>query len=476
MAESKQYDLAVIGGGPAGYVGAIRASQLGLSACVIERDKPGGVCLNIGCIPSKALIHQASIFSSTKALEAMGVRVDVSSFDYEKVFEKSRKAADSLSKGVTFLLKKNSVDLLRGTGKLTGTNEVTVDGATKITAKHILVATGSRPIEIPGFPVDEETVLTSNGALMLTKLPKKLVILGGGIIGCEFAHVMNAFGVEVVIVEMLEHILPMEDRDVADELAKDFKKRGIVMHTSTKAVSMQKTKTGVELTLAPVAVDSSANSAEASKADSFALEADKMLVVVGRRPNTQGLGLEDVSVETEDGFVNVGDYYRTKNPSIYAVGDAIRTPLLAHVASKEAEIAVEHIAGHNPLPAVDPNLIPTAIYTEPQVASLGLNEGKANDEGIEHKIAKFPYRGAGKSVAVEHSEGFVKLLYDDTTKEILGAQIVGANATELIHEILLAKKAELLPEDVATMIHAHPTLSEAVMEAYRVAEGWAIHI
>jgi dihydrolipoamide dehydrogenase len=464
VGETKQYDLIVIGAGPAGYVGAIRASQLGLSSCVIEKEKPGGVCLNIGCIPSKALINQASIFSSIKQLEEMGVKVDVSEFDYEKVFKKSRKAADTLSKGVNFLLKKNGVDLISGTGKITGANEVTVNGETKLSAEQILVATGSAPIEIRAFPVDEKTVLTSNGALMLTELPTKLIILGGGYIGCEFAYVMNSFGVEVIIVEMLDQILPMEDTDVADQLAKAFKKRKIVMHTSTKAESMTKTDNGIELTLSP------------SEGETFTVDAEKLLVVVGRTPNTADIGLETVGIETERGFIPVGDFYQTSTPSIYAVGDVVRTPLLAHVASKEAEIAVEHMAGHSPEPRIDPNLIPAAVYTEPQVGSFGLNEKKAKEAGIAYSTAVFPYRGAGKAVAVEHSEGFVKLLYDETTKEILGAQVIGADATELIHEILLAKKAELLPEDIATMIHAHPTLSEAVMEAHRVAEGWAIHI
>jgi len=469
MAETTQYDVVIIGAGPAGYVGAIRASQLGLSACVIEKEKPGGVCLNIGCIPSKALIHQATLVLGVANLESIGLTIDRSGLDYEKVFKKSRKAADTLSKGVNFLLKKNSVDLVAGTAVITGPNEVTVDGERKINGKHVIVATGSRPVELPDFPVDEETVLTSNGALMLTELPKRMIILGGGYIGCEFAYVMNAFGVEVVIVEMLDQILPMEDPEIAAQLTKTFKKREITIHTSTKAVGMKKSKTGVELEL------------EGSDGKSFTEEADKLLVVVGRRPNTSDLGLEEVGVELERGFVKVGDYYQTKVPSICAVGDVVASPLLAHVASKEAEIAVEHIAAehsgsHEPEPRVDPNLIPAAVYTEPQVASFGMNEAKAKDAGITYETASFPYRGAGKSVAVEHPDGFVKLVYRTETHEILGAQIIGADATELIHEILLAKKAELLPEDIATMIHAHPTLSEAIMEAHRAAEGWAIHV
>lgn len=462
MAETKSFDLAVIGGGPAGYVGAIRASQLGLSACVIEMDKPGGVCLNIGCIPSKALIHQAESFLEIKTLESMGVKVDTADFDYSAVFKKSRKAADTLSKGVNFLLKKNSVELIAGRGRITGKNEVTVDDGTVVSAKQILVATGSRPIELPPFPFDEENVLSSNGALMLEKLPESLLILGGGVIGCEFAHIMSAFGVEVTIVEMLDRILPMEDPDTAEVLARSFKRRKIKMMTGTKAVSLEKKESGVELTV--------------EKDGAQTVErAEKLLVVVGRRPNTEDLGLEEVGVELDRGFVPVGNFYETKVSGIYAVGDVTSSPLLAHVASKESEIAVEHIAGENPEPQIEADAIPSAVYTDPQVAGFGLNEETAKDSGRAFEVASFPYRGAGKSVAVEKPEGLVKIIFDPETKEILGAQIAGAEATELVHEILLAKSSELLPEDIATMVHAHPTLSEAVMEAARAAEGWAIH-
>ena len=464
MAEKRDFDLAVIGAGPAGYVAAIRASQLGLSACVVEKEKPGGVCLNIGCIPSKAIIHQASNFLGASDLESIGVTIDRSTLDYERVFKKSRKAADTLSKGVSFLLKKNSVELISGSGAVIGPNEVAVDEKRTISANHIMLATGSRPIELSDFPVDEKIVLTSNGALMLTKLPKKLIILGGGYIGCEFAYAMSAFGVEVIVVEMLEHILPMEDPEIAEQLAKSFKKQGISIHASTRASGMKKTGSTLELTLEPISGGKST------------VTADALLVVVGRRPNTENLGLEKVGIKTEKGYVNVGDYYQTNVPSIYAVGDIVRSPALAHVASKEAEIAVEHIAGRRTETRIDPDLIPAAVYTEPQVASFGVDEARAKERGLKFETASFPYRGAGKSVAVEHPDGMVKLVVAPESSEILGAQIVGANATELIHEILLAKKAELLPEDIATMIHAHPTLSEAVMEAHRAAEGWAIHV
>jgi len=364
MADEKSFDIAFLGGGPAGYVGAIRASQLGLSACVVERDKPGGVCLNIGCIPSKALINQAEIFRHILDLESLGVTIDTSGFEYRRAFEKSRTASDRLSKGVGSLLKKNKVEVIPGTGKLTAQHRVSVDSGTEITAKHIVVATGSRPIELPTFPFDEQTVLSSTGALMLEELPESLLILGGGVIGCEFAHIMNAFGVRVTIVEMLDRILPMEDPDTADILARSFKKRKIEMNVKTKALSMEKTDAGVRLAIEKDGAQST-------------LEAEKLLVVVGRRPNTEDIGLEELGITLERGFVPVGDYYETSVSGVYAVGDVIFTPLLAHVASKEAEIVAEHIAGEATVRKIDPMLIPSAVYTDPQVAGFGLNSETA---------------------------------------------------------------------------------------------------
>jgi len=421
------------------------------------------VCLNIGCIPSKTLIHQAEIFSSIHDLEAMGVSVDTKGLDYSKIFQKSRAAADALSRGVNGLLKKNKVPLIQGDAKITAKNEVTLSGGQKIRGKNIIIATGSSPKGIPGFEIDEKVVLSSNGALMLEKLPQKILILGGGAIGCEFAHVLNAFGTEVVIVEMLDHLLPLEDAETVAVLERSFKKRGIAVHTSTKASGMTKTKRGAAVSI------------EGKDGKKESIEVDLVLVVVGRGPNTANIGLETLGIKTERGFVPVGDYYETSVKGIFAVGDVTSSPLLAHVASKEAEIAVEHIAGHHPPKRIDPMAIPGGVYTEPQVASFGLNEERAKQSGVRYEKATFPYRGAGKSVAVDKTDGMVKVLFDPQTREILGAHIVGAEATELIHELLLAKSAELLPEDVATMIHAHPTLSEAVMEAMRAAEGWAIH-
>ncbi len=457
------FDVLVIGSGPGGYVAGIRASQLGLKAAVVERDKVGGVCLNIGCIPSKAIIHEAGLVGGLAQAEALGVKVDRSTLDYGKVFEKSRKAADTLSRGVQYLLKKNKVELVAGEASLSGPHEVTVSGKT-IGAASIIIATGSRPREIPGFAFDEERVLSSTGALMLKRLPKRMLILGAGAIGVEFAHILAAFGVEVHVVEMMDRILPLEDEESSAVLARSFQKRGITVLTATRAVALEKGGSSARVTL------------EDRSGRRSALEAEQVMVVTGRTPNTDRLGLERLGIATQKGFVACGDWYQTSVASVYAIGDAINTPMLAHVASKEGETAVEHVAGLAVPTRIDPLSIPSGVYCEPQVASFGLTEAQAKEQGRAYQKAVFPYRGAGKSVAIGETEGHVKLLVEKETREILGAHVVGADATEIIHELLLARTAELLPEDIATMIHAHPTLSEAVMEAARSVEGWAIHI
>ena len=457
------YDLLVLGAGPGGYVAAIRATQLGMKVAVIEKDKPGGVCLNIGCIPSKALIHQAELMRSGKELESIGVKVDASGLDYGKVFAISRKAADTLSRGVGFLLKKNKIDLISGEGTISSAHQIEVKGHGPVTGTNLIIATGSRPRSIPGFELDEKTVLSSTGALMLEKLPGRICVLGGGAIGVEFAHIMNAFGVEVHLVEMLDHLLPLEDEEAVEVLVRSFKKRGIKIYTSTKASGYAKSGKALKVSLE-------------GKEGRKELEVDQILLVVGRLPNTDGIGLEKLGIELEKGFIPVGDYYRTSVEGVYAIGDVLSSPMLAHVASKEGEIAVEHIAGHPAPVRLDPNAIPGAVYCEPQLASFGYTEKAAKEAGVQFEKAVFPYRGAGKSVAIGRTEGLLKLLVETETREILGAHLVGAEATELIHEILLAKTAELLPEDIAVMTHAHPTLSEGVMETARMAEGWVIHV
>jgi dihydrolipoamide dehydrogenase len=476
-----EYDLVVIGAGPGGYVCAIRAAQLGLKAAVVEREAPGGVCLNIGCIPSKALIHQASVFTEGRALiEASGGKIDLSGFDYGKVWKKSRDAADRLSKGVRFLLKKNKVDYIEGSGRLTGPRrvEVTKAGggqAQGLAAKAIVLATGSRPRELPGFAFDEERVVSSTGVLMARDLPRRLAILGAGAIGMETAYVMQAFGVEVTVVELLDRILPIEDEESAAVVAAAFAKRGTRMLTGMAAQGVE--RSGKELSLRLKSKDGKESS----------LAADRLLVSIGRTPNTGGLGLEEVGLRLERGYVSVGDFQESSVSGIYAIGDIVATPLLAHVASKEGEIAAEriaHILKGSPAPGetgVDPLLVPSAVYCEPEVGSFGWSEARAKAEGRTIGVARFPYVGVGKAVATQAKpsaspEGQAKILYDPKTGAILGASIVGAGATELIHELLLASRSELLLDDIADLIHAHPTLSELLMETARMGLGRAIQI
>ncbi|MEH6628999.1 MAG: dihydrolipoyl dehydrogenase [Motiliproteus sp.] len=464
---SEKLDLIIIGAGPGGYVAAVRASQLGLKVAVVEKYRPGGVCLNWGCIPSKNLIHQAELYHSMHEMEAVGVKVDRTGLDYSAVHANSRKVVDTLTGGVAGLLKKNKVALIEGTAKVTGKGEVTVtsaSGDSKYNATNIMVATGSRPMQVPGFECDEERVLSSNGVLAMTELPESMVILGAGAIGCEFAYVMNSFGVKVTLVEAAEHILPTEDFETCAVLDKCFKRDGIDVLTATRAQALEQRDNSVAVTLE-------------QGGRTAVIEAEKVLVVFGRVPNTENLGLREMGVKLDDcGYVQIGDYCQTHAASIYAIGDITRSPALAHVASKEGEIAVEHMADHQPdIKVIDADLVPSAVYCEPQVAGFGLREDQAKKDGIAVKKSVFNYPGAGKTIAIGKPDGLVKLLVDPKTDELLGAHIVGYNATELLHELLLAKKAELLPEDIAQMIHAHPTIAEAVMEAARGVNDKPIH-
>ena len=458
-------DIAIIGAGPGGYVAAIRAAQLGLTVAVVEMDTPGGVCLNWGCIPSKNLIQQAEDYQVLHTLEKLGVKVDRSGLDYGKVHANSRAAANTLAGGVSGLLRKNKVKIIKGRARLAGPGKVAIEGGATLSANNILIATGSRPLEVKGFEFDKKQVLSSTGILDLKTLPKSLVILGGGAIGCEFAFVMNAFGVAVTVVEMTEHLLPTEDFECAAVLAASFDKAGITVHTGTRATGLTRSAKGVSVALDTPAGEST-------------VEAEKALVVFGRRPNTEDLGLDSAGLKADArGFIPVGDYNQTAAKGIFAIGDVTSTPLLAHVASREGELAVEFIAGHGgQMKRVNPAEVPSAIYCEPQVAGFGLREDDAKTGGITIRKSVFPYRGIGKAVAVGKHEGLVKLIADPDTGEILGGHVVGLNATEILHEILLAKTAELLPEDITRMIHAHPTLAEGVMEAALGLTGAPIHM
>lgn len=462
MSDTFQYDLIIIGAGPGGYVAAIRARQLGMKTAVIEKDRLGGVCLNIGCIPSKSLIHQADVYRSIPQLEYMGLKVDTSSFNYAQVFKKSREAADTLSRGIAYLFKKHDIPVIRGTAKLTGPNSIAVNNDT-YSARNIMIATGSRPRKLPGFAFDGKHVLSSSDALMLEQLPARALIIGSGAIGIEFAHIWNAFGVEVHVVEILDRILPMEDEETAKVIRQSFKKRGITFYVSTRASQLVQEKGMLHVSLEP----------KGKKPKKLAVDA--IMVAVGRSANTEELGLEQQGIQTENGFIVTGDYYETTVPGVYAIGDVKGPPLLAHTASAEGELVIEHIAGTATPKRIAADTIPGAVYSEPQIGSFGYTEQQAREEGIEYKKAVFPYRGAGKSVAIEKPEGLVKIIYSPETHEILGAHIAGAEATELIHELLLAKTAELLPEDIIETIHAHPTLSEAIKEAALATEDRVIH-
>jgi dihydrolipoamide dehydrogenase len=475
--KSYDYDVLVIGSGPGGYVAAIRAAQLGLRVALVEKGSIGGVCLNIGCIPTKSIIHQAEIYRGRAKLAAMGVGIDDAGFRYENVFNTSRKTAEMLSKGVAFLLKKNKVEVISGTAKVVSEHEIAINGnggsdggngdERRVSAKAVIVATGSRPKAVSGIEFDGKRVLSSDDALMLKELPKRVLIVGGGVIGVEFAHIMNAFGVEAHIVEMAERILPFEDGEITAVLARSFTKRGIKIHTSSKVSSYK---------VSNDAVDVAIEGAGGSRAE---ISVDKVFVMTGRAPNTEGIGLEEVGVnKTSDGFVETGDYYQTSVPSIYAIGDIVASsPLLAHAASAEGEIAVEHIAGRRPeLARVDAMSIPSVVYCEPQTAYFGLTEEAATARGVQFVKAVFPYRGCGKAVADDAVDGMVKIMADPSTQKIVGAHITGAGASELIHELLLARNAGINVGMIASMIHAHPALSETIMEAAKMIEGRAIHI
>jgi len=470
MSTNYDYDLLVVGSGPGGYVAAIRGAQLGLKTAVVERGSVGGVCLNIGCIPTKAIIKQAEIYRNRGRLEAMGVRIDTSGFRYENVFNASRKAAETLSKGVAYLLKKNKAELITATARLVSDHEVSLQAVDTderaVSARAVIVATGSRPKPLPGLQFDGKFILSSDDALMMKELPRRALIVGAGAIGAEFAHIMEAFGAEVHLVETADRVLPTSDGEVSALVRRSFMKRGIKVYTSSTVSSYA---------VAGGSVNAVIGGADGSRTD---VSVDKIFVMTGRTPNTEGIGLEEVGVVTTKGFVETGDYYQTGVKSIYAIGDiAAGAPMLAHVASRQGEIAAERIAGSPPAhPRIDPAEIPSVVYCEPSVAAFGLTEEQAPSQHGAFVKAAFPFKACGKAVAAEESEGFVKVLADPLTGGILGAHIVGAGASELIHELLIARNSGIGVGGVASAIHAHPTLSEAVMESARMIGGRAAHV
>lgn len=461
----ERYDLVVIGAGPGGYVAAIRAAQLGLRTAVVEKDRPGGVCLNWGCIPSKAILTSAELYEDLKHGEPYGIKVSGLSFDYAQVIRRSREVAGRLAKGVEYLLKKNKIPLVRGAGRIEGGNRVVVEAdgqdPQRLDTDRILLATGSRERTLPGLEVDGAQVITSFEALTDREIPESIVIIGGGAIGVEFAYVYRTFGSRVTVVEMEPQLLPGVDADVARELERAFEKKGIEVLTGTAYDRLEKYPGRVEVML---------TGGDGPKERT----ANKVLVAVGRAPLSDGLGLEDAGVGVERGFIQVDERLRTANPAVSAIGDVNGPPLLAHAASEEGIAAVEFMAGRREQ-AVDPTRIPACIYCQPQVAVFGLSEDQARDRGHEVKVGKFPFRALGKALASGHDEGLVKLVVEKEYGEILGCHIVGRGATDLIAEIGLARTLEATTAELTETVHAHPTLSEAILEAALAAEGRGIN-
>ena len=465
MAESKDYDLIVIGGGPAGYAGAIRAGQLGKKVACIEMEAAGGTCLNWGCIPTKALLKSAELYVKMKKADNYGFGVEGLSFDFAKVMERSRGVAGQMAKGIEFLFKKNKVDYIRGRGQVSAPGMVSITEGDRhgefLKAKNILIATGCKMRRIPGLDVDGERVMTSREALASKTLPKSIVIVGAGAIGVEFAYFYNAFGTEVTLVEMLPNVLPVEDEEVSKTLQRSFEKQGIKVHTGTKCENFKVGKNSVTLDLV-----------KGEKTES--IEAEVVLSAIGVVANIEGVLASNVKVELDRNYVKVDDQYQTAVKGIYAAGDIIGPPWLAHIATFEAVNAVNGMFGHSTPKQV--GHFPGCTYCQPQVASTGLTEQAAKEKKLDYKIGKFAFAYSGKAVAGDAAEGFVKVITDAKTGEIYGAHIIGAEATELIAEYGFAIELEATVEDIHHTIHAHPTLSEAVMEAAAASLGEAIHI
>jgi len=461
------YDVVVVGAGPGGYVAAVRAAQLGFKTACVEAKHLGGICLNWGCIPTKSLLKNAEVWETVRHASDYGVTVGEASFDFRKIIERSRGIADRMSKGVAFLFKKYKVEHIQGFGRLLGPGRLGVfdsDGAEQreISASHIIIATGARPRQIPGISFDGRKIISYFEAMSLPELPKSLIVLGAGAIGVEFAYFYSVLGSSVTIVEMLPNILPIEDEDVSKELARSFRKRKIAIKTGARVTGIDATDEGVRVHVT-------------SDAGSETLEGSVALMAIGVQGNVENIGLETAGVELRNGYIAVDGMYRTNVPGIYAIGDIVGPPWLAHVASAEAVTCVEAIAGRKPK-SIDYGNIPGCTYCQPQVASVGLTEKKAREQGLELKIGKFPFTASGKAVAAGHTEGFVKLIFDAKRGELLGAHIIGSEATELIAEAAVARTLETTEHELIKTVHAHPTLSEALMEAAAVAFDESVNI
>jgi len=466
ITDMAQYDLIVIGSGPGGYVAAIRASQLGLKVGVVERAELGGICLNWGCIPTKALLKSANVFEYIQHAKDYGVDIKDATIDFAGVVKRSREVANSMSKGIQFLFKKNKIDHIVGTGKLKKGGKVEVTDAagkkTDFDAKHIILATGARSRELPALKIDGKKIIGYREAMVLPERPQKLVVVGSGAIGVEFAYFYSTLGTEVTIVEFLPRIVPVEDEEVSKQLEKSFKKAGITIYTSSEVTAVNTQGKGCVSTVK-------------TPSGEIKIESDMVLSAVGVTTNLENIGLEEVGVKTEAGRVVVDDFYKTNVPGVYAIGDIVKGPALAHVASAEGITCVEKIAGKNPHP-LNYNNLPGCTYCAPEIASVGYTEEAAKKAGYEIKVGKFPFSASGKAKAAGAPDGFVKLIFDAKYGEWLGAHFIGANVTEMIAEVVVARNLETTGHEIIKSVHPHPTMSEAIMEAAAAAYGEVIHL
>ena len=455
------YDIIVVGSGPGGYVTAIRSSQLGFKTAIVEKESLGGVCLNWGCIPTKALLKSAQVFEYLNHAEDYGLNAENVSKDFNKIIDRSRNVAKGMSKGVNFLMKKNKIDVLTGYGKIKKDKIVSVDG-NDYKASHVIIATGSRSRTIDSIPQDGNQIIGYREAMTLKKQPKSITIVGSGAIGIEFAYFYNSIGTNVNIVEYMPNIVPLEDEDVSKELAKSFKKKGINIFTSSEVISVKKTKNKVIATIKK-------NDEETN------LESEILLSAVGIKSNIENIGLEDVGIAIDNDKIIVDKYYNTNIPGYYAIGDVVSGPALAHVASAEGILCVEKIAGHNVSP-INYGNIPGCTYCSPEISSVGLTEKQAIEKGYKIKVGKFPFSASGKASASGTKEGFVKVIFDEKYGEWLGCHMIGAGVTDMIAEAVLGRKLETTGTEVLKAIHPHPTMSEAVMEAVAAAYDEVIHL
>lgn len=468
MNQSKTYDVAIIGSGPGGYVAAVRAAQLGMSVLVVEKEsRLGGVCTLRGCIPTKALLHTADVLDETRHGAEVGVSVREVRLELAAAMKHKEKVVRQSSNGVAYLMKKNRVDVVSGFGRIAAVGKVSVaapDGSeTAYEAKNILIATGSTPRSLPGIEIDHQAILSSDSILELAEVPKSLLVIGSGAVGVEFASMFARFGSKTAVIEILPRIVPLEDEEVSRELAAAFKRQGMAVYVDTRVERVSKTEGGVEV-LARTS---------AGKTESF--RAEKLLLAVGRKPLSEGIGLEGPGVATDRGYIRVDGMMRTNVPGIYAIGDVVPTPWLAHVASEEGIVAVEHMAGREARP-LNYDQVPGCTYCAPEVASIGLTEAKARERGYDVAVGKFPFAANGKARVLNDTAGFVKIVGEKKYDEVLGVHIVGPRATELISEAGAAMRLEATSEELVRTIHAHPTLSEAIHEAAEAVAGQPIHI